>query len=417
MARQATEPGRPGRWSRAVRWWRPPVGRRRALRPGYVVHVPLVGLLFLSLLLLLAVLSLTSGNNLIYLLFSIMLSTGFVALLGSRWVLQGVEVTLRHPDRMMAGEEVALDLALENRRWVLPVVSLLLSALEVAPGEEREEVVDLLYVPLLPRRTELRGQVFRRFARRGVYHWRGVRLATRFPFGFLEHWRRMALGVGGHELVILPATRPLVGPGQSLPFDLGRKESRLKGRGSDLYLIRPLQQTDREQPIDWKATARTDQLMVRDFTREDDWRVTLLLDLEDQESEDRYERAIGLTASLLETLVAADAEVRLVTDGWASAFGRGATHEHALLDHLARLPRARPAAARRAERDSGERGEWLANSLSSDGAVLLIASAPRAVWPRARNLQLLELDELFPAQMAPRQPMSTAEGLEGKAVG
>lgn len=390
MARQPIDPvGREKR--RRWFWAGPGGGRRRALRPGYVVHVPLVGLLFLSLLLLLAVLSLTSGNNLIYLLFSILLATGFVALLGSRWVLQGVEVTLRHPDRMMAGEAVALDLTIENRRWILPAASVLLSALEVAPGEEREEVVDLAYVPLLPRRTELRVRVVRQFARRGVYAWRGVRLATRFPFGFLEHWRRMALGKGAYELVILPAMRPMTGPGRSLPFDLGRRESRAKGRGSDLYQIRPPRQTDREQPIDWKATARTDQLMVRDFTREDDWRVTLLLDLGDESSEDRYERAIGLTASLLEALIAADSEVRLITDGWESDFGRGATHEYALLEHLARLPRARTWARPSA-------GEGMAVIPSSEGAVLLVTSAQAASARRGGSLPPLDLDQLFPAE-------------------
>ena len=399
MARHPIDPVDPENrrpWSWAVRRWRPAGGQRRALRPGYVVHVPLVGLLFLSLLLLLAVLSLTSANNLIYLLFSILLATGFVALLGSRWVLQGVEVTLRHPDRMMVGEGVALDLVLENRRWFLPAVSLLLSSLESAPGEEREEVVDLVYVPLLPRRTELRVRVVRRFARRGVYAWRGIRLATRFPFGFLEHWRRMSLGTGAHELVILPATRPLTDPGRSLPFDLGRRESRSKGRGSDLYQIRPPRQTDREQPIDWKATARTDQLMVRDFTREDDWQVTLLLDLEDESSEERYERAIGLAASLLESLIAADSEVRLVTQGWESEFGRGAAHEDALLEHLARLPRARPGAARARALSWG--GEQMGPSPSLEGAVLLVTSAETSSVSGRWPLAPLDLDQLFPAE-------------------
>jgi uncharacterized protein (DUF58 family) len=86
-------------------------------------------------------------------------------------------------------------------------------------------------------------------------------------------------------------------------------ESLVKGRGQDLYALRDYVPTDSARHVHWKATARFGSLMVREFTREDDCRILLVLDpridLRAAESAsarqiatERFERAVTLCAGI-----------------------------------------------------------------------------------------------------------------------
>ena len=58
----------------------------------------------------------------------------------------------------------------------------------------------------------------------------------------------------------------------------GELESFLRGRGNDLYAIRDYQRTDTARHVDWKASAKAGALQVREFAREDERQVLLVLD-------------------------------------------------------------------------------------------------------------------------------------------
>src|SRR6185369_4701673 len=103
----------------------------------------------------------------------------------------------------------------------------------------------------------------------------GFRLATKFPAGFFKKWRRIdARG----ELIVYPKPQSLSDFYHSLPMLTGRVESRARGSGDDLYAIRRYQTADHLRNIDWKATAKAQQMMVREHTREDEWRLTIVFD-------------------------------------------------------------------------------------------------------------------------------------------
>jgi uncharacterized protein (DUF58 family) len=90
----------------------------------------------------------------------------------------------------------------------------------------------------------------------------------------------------------------------------GALESLAKGRGQDLYALRDYVPTDSARHVHWKATARYGSLMVREFAREDDCRILLVLDPhlpvnseanpspEISAPNERFERAVSICASL-----------------------------------------------------------------------------------------------------------------------
>ena len=63
-----------------------------------------------------------------------------------------------------------------------------------------------------------------------------------------------------------------------LPLVRGDWESFVRGRGSDLYRIREYQPEDSARHVDWKATAKSGSLKVREFAREDERRLCIAFD-------------------------------------------------------------------------------------------------------------------------------------------
>lgn len=312
-------------------------------RSRYSLQVLPAGMLFSILSMLVTLLALTSGNNLLYLLVAVLLATGIFSLFASRLILSRIDVTLRHPAGVVTGEGAVFDLTVRNRRRFFPVISQSVTLIEDRPRSRKRQLSLLGYLPVLPGRTEAEFRIERRFKWRGVYRLNALRLETRFPFGILAHRRR--IGIDG-ELIVYPAPRPLADFIDLLPLDFGLEESWQKGRGNDLYGIRQSLQTDHHQRIDWKATARAGQLMVREHARDDDRRVTIFLRTEGADGEvvldEKYEAAIVLAASLADYLIGRGTAVRFIFSAnrkdTVIPFATGQAQMLTILDLLARLP-------------------------------------------------------------------------------
>ena len=122
-------------------------------------------------------------------------------------------------------------------------------------------------------------------------------LATRFPFSFLTKTRRVKME---REVIVYPSVEPTDELLEVLPLMTGEFESYVRGRGYDLYRIREYQPEDTARHVDWKSTAKSGSLKVREFTREDERKLRIVFDNPEPGvvSEQRYEDAVELAASL-----------------------------------------------------------------------------------------------------------------------
>jgi uncharacterized protein (DUF58 family) len=157
-----------------------------------------------------------------------------------------------------------------------------------------------VYFPYIAAEQRVQQSVQLQFPKRGVYKQEFLDLRTRFPFGFVEKSRRLNPAV---ETIVYPAIEPAGGAYQELALVSGELESYLRGRGQDLYAIRAYQRSDSARHVDWKASAKRNALQVREFTREDERRVLLVLDpflppTPEQEREKLFEKGVSLCASL-----------------------------------------------------------------------------------------------------------------------
>jgi uncharacterized protein (DUF58 family) len=95
-----------------------------------------------------------------------------------------------------------------------------------------------------------------------------------------------------------------------LPLLTGEMASHFRGRGHELHSLRDYVTTDSARFVDWKVSAKSGRLVVREFAREDERRVMLVLDpflgppradlgrLAEAEHTERFERAVSLAACI-----------------------------------------------------------------------------------------------------------------------
>src|SRR6185295_11229958 len=197
----------------------------------------------------------------------------------------------------------------------------------------------LAYFTYIPRHAAAEQRVEQLFTERGHVLINGFELSTRFPFGFFRVRRR--LRARNVDIVVYPKPQPVGDELHLLPTYAGHMASARRGVGQDLFSLRDYQPQDDLRHIDWKATARSRNLTVREFTAEDERRITIVLDTRDlsaageENFATRFELGVVQTASLLKHFVDERAEVRLMLGDDLGRYGSGLKHLYDCLRRLA----------------------------------------------------------------------------------
>jgi len=293
----------------ALRWFAVQI-RFRLTREGWV---------YITGVFLLGLAALNTGNNLLFLILSALLAGILMSGVLSTIVLTGNDLEIELPEQIFAGQPALAMLTLHNRKETLPSFSL-----RVRPGDRavaRPVFREPVYFPYIPRNSHARQRVELLFPRRGLYRQDSFVLQTRFPFGFLEKWRQVDSPV---QALVYPPVEPTEDFYEILPMVSGEMESIHRGRGHDLYAIRDYQSADSARHVDWKATARTGELKVREFAREDERQVVLAFDpllfpprgagAPSAQQLEKFERGVNLAACLAWHFYEIDAEIEFRTE-------------------------------------------------------------------------------------------------------
>jgi uncharacterized protein (DUF58 family) len=268
-------------------------------------QVTRTGLAYTSTMLLVAIAAFLSANNLLFLILAAMLSTlllsGFVSRLG----LSGLELDLLLPEHISARRRVRAGIRLRNlKRWV-PSFSVHLA------GAAESGIDSSLYFPVLPGGATVEEPVDLYFARRGSQRERSFQFSTSFPFGFAE---RREMVTTRHEILVYPCLDPQPGFEELLASLSGDLEAVRRDLGDDFYRIRPYEATESARHVDWKATAHTGDLQVREFAREQEPSVVIYLDLDvSSNAAEWFETAVECSAFLAFRLAGRGVHLRFQT--------------------------------------------------------------------------------------------------------
>lgn len=323
----------------------PVLARRTPLRwIGYKMEYKITryGWVYAGGILVVALAALNTGNNLLFLILASLIALILMSGILSSITLSGIEMRLELPEHIFAGQPVRAVVELHNEKLTMPSFSLRVeprAEKNVAVGAKAAAVLESsVYFPYVPKRASIQQSLPLTFPTRGAYRQDAFHIVTRFPFGFLQKARRLSLPT---EAIVYPSVAPSVELMEILPGLEGALESMAKGRGQDLYALRDYLPTDSARLVHWKASARLGSLMVREFTREDDCRVLLVLDPHVSQNAavadhpGRFERAVQICAGLAWHFYQRNAEMQFRSTGVDTLRTSAGDIIYAVLRHLA----------------------------------------------------------------------------------
>jgi uncharacterized protein (DUF58 family) len=325
----------------------PVLARRTPLRwLGYKMEYKITreGWLYILGIILISLAALNTGNNLLFLILASLIAIILMSGILSSITLSGVAMHLQLPEHIFAGQPVRASIELANEKLTLPSFSLRVEAVPAKNSPSAALLETPVYFPYLPKRGRAQQTVPISFPARGVYRQDAFCIVTRFPFGFLQKSHRVELRT---EALVYPSVEPTREFLEILPGLEGAMESLAKGRGQDLYALRDYVPTDSARHVHWKASARLGSLMVREFTREEDARVLLVLDphistpatgaaqTAAQTAADRFERAVTLCAGVAWHFFERNALLQFRTAGLETALAPAEENIFVILRHLA----------------------------------------------------------------------------------
>lgn len=312
--------------SRLPRWLRPP----RTLRPTRA------GWAFFALTLGVGFGALSSGNNLLYLVFSLMLA--FLVLSGvlSESALRSLEVRRRLPRELFSGAGCTLAVEIRNRSPWVPAFAIAVEDL-LQPRKDVQSFTPLGRMFALrvgPSSTELRA--YRLVPpQRGPLRLAGFRISTRFPFGLfakatiVEAPETVLVYPGLDERASLHSLR--LGAGED------RSERVRPGSGSDVVGLRPFVPGDSLRRVHWRATLRRGAPVVLQSEEPQGAEAAVYLATRGPAAGARFEHSVRRAAGQIVQLLAAGARVSLRTDAAWIPPDHGAQQRTRLLSFLARV--------------------------------------------------------------------------------
>ncbi|MEW6107657.1 MAG: DUF58 domain-containing protein [Nitrospirota bacterium] len=288
---------------------------------------------------LIAVAAINTGNNLIYLILSLMLSFILLSIVLLKVNLSGVSLAVSVNTPVFAGEETLVVLTVTNVKPFIPAYSVnvlvpdaTFSDSHAGKTKEIHEGGRKVYFPLIPSGGSLRkaGKIV--FGRRGLYSHGNFNIRSGFPF-ILFH-KKMTVKVTG-EILVYPSLRDVedfinesIGPENN-------EAAGIRSQGEEIYSIREFRYGDDWRKIHWKASAKVSELLVREYTKNEFRKTTIIIDNLLPAGTDLFEKTVSLSASIAKYFLDEEHLVRILSCKKVIPFGVGKEHLFRILDTLA----------------------------------------------------------------------------------
>ncbi|WP_042357586.1 DUF58 domain-containing protein [Bacillus rubiinfantis] len=171
---------------------------------------------------------------------------------------------------------------------------------------------------------------------RGEHVFQGVTIRTGDPLGLFEKEKQF---VSGGRIIVYPAYTELIYRPYDNQFDQGLTASRERvQRDTSMVVgVREYQPGDRFSWINWKAMAKRNEVMTKEFEQRQSHDVLVVMNTTHHQ---HFETVVSFTASLLRAVLKKGAQAGLVTQGqeWSTFPIRGGEqHLQQLFYHLAKV--------------------------------------------------------------------------------
>jgi uncharacterized protein (DUF58 family) len=243
--------------------------------------------------------------NLLLLVFGLMVAALLLSWRHVAKSLKKLEFRRESPPTVCAGEPLMVDVHAANRRgrgvsWAVVVQD---TVRRVGHGEEPLRA-KTLFARLGPREEQT--QAYQgKLIERGRYQLGPLRVTTRFPLGLLQ---RTEIVDERSTLLVLPRRGRLTPRWRQREYNIQQGNRSVKHRQGlaegDFHSLRDYRPGDSRSHIHWRTSARRGELMVRQFERQQNQDLLLVLELwqpqkPSREQRDNVELAVSFAATIV----------------------------------------------------------------------------------------------------------------------
>jgi len=282
--------------------------------------------------------ALNTGNNLLYLVLSLMLS--FLVLSGvlSESALRGIRIERSLPRALYAGARNRVVVRISNEQRRISAFAIVVEDLSDAEATRDEPLGRVFALRVVARGSETRSYLFSP-ERRGWHDWTGIRVSTRFPFGLFAKSRLIEAPA---RALVYPEIRPLAVVARGRANQQEAASARVKrGQGVEVSGLREFVAGDPARRISWKRSLKRGRLLVSEVDESVTGDVEVRLrtahnrDGADAQVDAAFEARVTRAASECDAHLEAGLRVSLRTDSTRLAPGSGSAHRAVLLRFLA----------------------------------------------------------------------------------
>jgi len=229
------------------------------------------------------------------------------------------KITIRRiiPTQFFAGESFIVGVEVANPRhvkklslscWGIVVIDRIRRMGENESASQEKPYAPAVYFSYIPN-GQVRQQTYAgRLPQRGRYRFDHVQVTTRFPFGFFQSKFDMMPNQKESEFFVYPKIGKLSSRWKSRRQQANESQQRLRyqpSRQVGVFLgVRPWQHGDTKKRIHWRASAKHQVPVVRQYELHQNQDCTVILDLYHEENNnDAHRESFELAVSFAATLV------------------------------------------------------------------------------------------------------------------
>lgn len=242
----------------------------RLFKPPRKLKITLEGKIFILLTLGVGLAAINTGNNMLFLVLGFMLSLIIISGVISEITLRKLEIRRKLPTLPWAGEICAIEISVHNRKWA---PSFCIEVQDIASNFTIDRRCFFLKISGRKVQSTAYHCVF---PKRGIYHFTGMVVMTRFPFSLFSKSYKIE---DEDDLIVAPhkirVTTEVDEPVRSGEVTTGLKTDR---QDMETFDIRPYFLGDDLRRINWKLSAHCGRLIITEGIEHNSKYINILFD-------------------------------------------------------------------------------------------------------------------------------------------
>ncbi len=230
------------------------------MKKNFSVKITKPGVFYVILTILIGAAAVNTGNSILYLIVSLMLSIMALCGISSFLNLTGLDVKLILPEEIYANRKYPFKLKVKNKK-ILP-------SFFIECGFDKESSSHLYFIP---RKNEVEIVVWKIFKNRGFQYIDIIFYSSFFPMDFFS---RTYIIKSNQKILVYPEPIRWIYVSKNLR-DIGKKNILFESYKEEFKELREYRYGDSIKLIHWLTSARFKKLMVKEYEHKEDTEVIL----------------------------------------------------------------------------------------------------------------------------------------------